>query len=92
MNPFSGVGLGGATKYAMSQPAFVPERHEIWYSDGVSGFYALRVDPSVWPGNNAPGARPQSTHAVTTATSSSLSPTADAGASSSRRSTSTAAA
>ncbi len=44
-----------ASDYAMSQPAFVPERHEIWYSDGVSGFYALRVDPSVWPGNNAPG-------------------------------------
>ena len=35
--------------YAMSQPAFAPERGEIWYSDGTSGFYALRMDPTVWP-------------------------------------------
>ena len=35
--------------YAMSQPAFAPERGEIWYSDGTTGFYALRMDPSVWP-------------------------------------------
>jgi hypothetical protein len=35
--------------YAMSQPAFAPERGEIWYSDGTSGFYALRLDPRVWP-------------------------------------------
>ena len=35
--------------YAMSQPAFAPERGEIWYSDGTSGFYALRMDPGVWP-------------------------------------------
>ena len=30
-------------------PTFVPERGEIWYSDGTSGFYALKVDPDVWP-------------------------------------------
>jgi hypothetical protein len=35
--------------WAMSQPAFVPERGEIWYSDGTSGFYALKVDSDVWP-------------------------------------------
>jgi hypothetical protein len=35
--------------FAMSQPAFVPERGEIWYTDGTSGFYALRMDPRVWP-------------------------------------------
>ncbi len=35
--------------YAMSQPTFVPDRREIWYTDGESGFYALRVDKSVWP-------------------------------------------
>jgi hypothetical protein len=35
--------------WAMSQPDFVPERGEIWYSDGTSGFYALKVDPAVWP-------------------------------------------
>ena len=35
--------------WAMSQPDFVPERGEIWYSDGTSGFYALKVSPDVWP-------------------------------------------
>jgi hypothetical protein len=35
--------------YAMSQPVIVPERHEIWYSDGASGFYAVRVADAVWP-------------------------------------------
>jgi hypothetical protein len=35
--------------WAMSQPAFAPERGEIWYSDGTSGFYALKMDPRVWP-------------------------------------------
>jgi hypothetical protein len=35
--------------FAMSQPVFVPARREIWYTDGGSGFYVLRVDPGVWP-------------------------------------------
>jgi hypothetical protein len=35
--------------WAMSQPAFAPERGEIWYSDGTSGFYTLKMDPDVWP-------------------------------------------
>src|SRR4051794_11220555 len=35
--------------WAMSEPAFAPERGEIWYSDGTSGFYVLKVDPGVWP-------------------------------------------
>ena len=39
----------------MSQPAFVPERGEIWYSDGTSGFYALRMNPKVWPFSASPG-------------------------------------
>jgi hypothetical protein len=39
-----------ASDFAMSQPAFVPERREIWFTDGTSGFYALRVDQSAWPG------------------------------------------
>jgi len=42
-----------ASDFAMSQPAFVPERHEIWYTDGTSGFYALRVANSVWPSDAA---------------------------------------
>jgi hypothetical protein len=37
------------SNYAMSQPAFVPERREIWYTDGTSGFYVLRVAANVWP-------------------------------------------
>lgn len=44
----SAVGTG-ATNYAMSRPAFVEERGEIWYSDANSGFYALRVTNGVWP-------------------------------------------
>ncbi|UTI66718.1 hypothetical protein NBH00_11025 [Paraconexibacter antarcticus] len=38
-----------ASDFAMSQPAFAEDRHEIWYSDGASGFNVLRVDPKVWP-------------------------------------------
>ena len=37
------------SNYAMSAPAFAPERGEIWYSDGNSGFYAVRVAKGVWP-------------------------------------------
>ena len=35
--------------WAMSEPAFAPERGEIWYSDGTSGFYVLHMNPKVWP-------------------------------------------
>jgi hypothetical protein len=38
-----------SSDFAMSQPAFVPERHEVWFTDGTSGFYALKVGDSVWP-------------------------------------------
>jgi hypothetical protein len=37
------------TAYAMSAPAFVPERKEIWYSDGNSGFYSVRITNDAWP-------------------------------------------
>jgi hypothetical protein len=36
------------SSYAMSSPTFVPERGEIWYSDGNSGFYAVRVTNDAW--------------------------------------------
>jgi len=36
------------SSYAMSSPSFVPERGEIWYSDGNSGFYAVRLTNGVW--------------------------------------------
>jgi hypothetical protein len=42
--------------YAMSQPAFDIARHEIWYTDGGTGFYVLRVDNGIWPGSSATSA------------------------------------
>jgi hypothetical protein len=47
-------GLDGSN-FAMSKPAFAPERREVWYSDGTSGFYVLRLDPSVWPNPTGTG-------------------------------------
>ena len=47
--------LSERSNYAMSHAAFAPERGEIWYSDGNSGFYALRVAKGVWPFGSAPG-------------------------------------
>lgn len=35
--------------YAMSQPAFDVARHEIWYTDGGTGFYVLQVTNRAWP-------------------------------------------
>ena len=37
-----------ASAWAMSSPSFVPERKEIWYSDGFGGFYVVRVTNGVW--------------------------------------------
>ena len=39
----------GGTNYAMSSPEFVPERSEIWYTDGGTGFYNVRLTNGVWP-------------------------------------------
>jgi hypothetical protein len=39
--------------YAMSQPTFDVARHEIWYTDGGTGFYVLQVTNDVWPGGGA---------------------------------------
>lgn len=38
----------GASNWAMSSPAFVPERRDIWYSDGFGSFYVVRVTNGVW--------------------------------------------
>jgi hypothetical protein len=39
-----GIGIiPDPSNWAMSSPSFVPERGEIWYSDGLSGFYAVRL-------------------------------------------------
>jgi hypothetical protein len=40
---------GGPSNWAMSGPAFALERREIWYSDGNSGFYAVRIAEQQWP-------------------------------------------
>jgi hypothetical protein len=37
-----------ASNWAMSSPSFVPERKEIWYSDGYSGLYVVRVTNDAW--------------------------------------------
>jgi hypothetical protein len=37
-----------ASGYAMSSPAFVPERKEIWFTDVYSGFYVVRVTNGAW--------------------------------------------
>lgn len=34
---------------AFSQPAFHPAQRQIWYTDAVSGFYALQLSPQAWP-------------------------------------------
>jgi hypothetical protein len=48
--PKAGTLAGAAVgDFAMSQPAFVPGRREVWYTDASSGFYALRLDQRVWP-------------------------------------------
>ena len=38
-----------ASNWAMSSPAFAPERGEIWYTDGFSGFYVVRMTNGMWP-------------------------------------------
>ena len=37
-----------ASNWAMSQPAIIPERKEIWYTDGYGGFYVVKVTNDVW--------------------------------------------
>ncbi|HEX8053583.1 MAG TPA: hypothetical protein VF517_11375 [Thermoleophilaceae bacterium] len=45
--------MGDRSNYAMSKPEFVPERDEIWYSDGNSGFYVVRLANGVWRSGGA---------------------------------------
>jgi hypothetical protein len=46
---------GQASDFAMSQPAIVAKRREVWYTDGTTGFYALRVAKRAWPRKRASG-------------------------------------
>jgi hypothetical protein len=39
----------------MASPSFVPDRREIWYSDGYSGFYAVRVTNGAWASADGQG-------------------------------------
>jgi hypothetical protein len=39
---------GERTNYAMSKPAFDTKRHIIWYSDGNSGLYGVRLTNNTW--------------------------------------------
>ena len=47
------------SNWAMASPSFVPQRDEIWYSDGLSGFYAVRLTggPAAILGGTAQGGR-----------------------------------
>ncbi|MDP9102261.1 MAG: hypothetical protein M3N21_08980 [Actinomycetota bacterium] len=47
VNAANPVSSGGG--YAMSAPAFVPERREIWYADGNTGFWVERLSSAAWP-------------------------------------------
>jgi hypothetical protein len=59
ISPPKPTSLGAvAGDFAMSQPAFVPERREVWYTDATSGFYALHLDKSVWRDPMSLPARP----------------------------------
>ncbi len=42
------------SNWAYSQPAFVPERKEVWYTDAYTGFYAVKLTNGVWPDPTTP--------------------------------------
>ena len=44
VKPSANPAQGGA--YAMAAPAYDPERHDIWYTDGNSGFYVVHLNAS----------------------------------------------
>lgn len=48
VRPRVGAAFFEASAWAMSSPSFVPERKEIWYSDGFNGFYVVRVTNDMW--------------------------------------------
>jgi hypothetical protein len=50
-----------ASDFAMSQPAFGPD-HQVWYADGATGFYDVRVDDGVWPKAKASAAGRKGAH------------------------------
>ncbi len=47
---------GAPSNYAMSGPAFAPERSEVWYTDGNSGFYDVKLAGWPFPASGSAGA------------------------------------
>ncbi len=43
------------SNFAMSKPEIVGDRREVWYSDGGTGFYNVRIDSRVWPAASGSG-------------------------------------
>ncbi len=54
--------------YAMSSPSFVPERNEIWYSDGFTGFHVVRLTNGTFSGQAATPVQQATTTAAPAAT------------------------
>ena len=70
---------GGPANSAFSSPSFSPERNEIWYSDGGTGFYALRLTNGVWPKSAAsPAGGPPAAAPPAAAPPAAAAPAADA--------------
>jgi hypothetical protein len=42
-----------ASDFAMSQPAFDTDRHDVWFTDGASGFYNVHIADNAWPAARA---------------------------------------
>ena len=38
-----------ASDFAMSQPSFDTARHDVWFTDGASGFYVVHLVNGAWP-------------------------------------------
>lgn len=43
------------SNWAYSQPAFAPERREVWYSEAYTGFYAVKLTNGAWPDTSGTG-------------------------------------
>jgi hypothetical protein len=61
--------------YAMSAPAYAPERNEVWYADVASGFHALRLTNGAW-NSDAAQPTPDPTSSPSPSPTPSASPTA----------------
>lgn len=48
------------THWAMSAPTFDPQRQQVWYSDGLYGFYVVRLTNGVWQPASAGAVQPRS--------------------------------